>query len=105
MVLFSSTYSGSVVEFGTVVLPALEEADVDFRLTAFYVVSNGDRVVNFLVHLKHAKVLSVCSYVTQILATAADTRKLPRRGNARHLIIRTAMDPMEFRCIAYLLNS
>ncbi|GAB2258661.1 hypothetical protein Droror1_Dr00014821 [Drosera rotundifolia] len=103
--LRSFKYSGTVVEFGIVDFPELEEANVDLRLSPYFDDSNADRIASLLVHLRHAKTLSVCSYVTQLLATAADITSLPRRGNARHLIIKTALDPMEFRGIACLLNS
>ncbi|KAL9268858.1 putative F-box/LRR-repeat protein [Drosera capensis] len=63
--LRSFKYSGTVVEFGIVEFPELEEADVDLRLSPYYDDSNANRIASLLVHLRHAKTLSVCSYVTQ----------------------------------------
>ncbi|GMH05722.1 hypothetical protein Nepgr_007562 [Nepenthes gracilis] len=98
-------YSGTVVEFGAEYLRRLEEADLDFGLAPFYDFEKVDTVVDMLDRVKHAKVLTACSYVTQILAAASELSTLPRRGNVRHLTIKSALHPFEYFGIACLLNT
>ncbi|KAL8172439.1 hypothetical protein V2J09_024243 [Rumex salicifolius] len=99
-------YVGALIGFGIMNdLRMIEEADFDLGYSPFYDEESGELVQNLLVCFKNASVLKVCSYITQVLATAPSPWNLPSTIGIKNLIFKSAFHLYEYVGIACLFRS
>ncbi|KAL7186508.1 hypothetical protein ACSBR2_028283 [Camellia fascicularis] len=98
-------YSGPMNGFMIDYLNALEEADLDFGFEAEFG-EYGDILYDLLRDIGCIRVLTVCSYMLQIISTAEEYPMLkPPLYKMRHLIMKTALHINEYHGISFFLFS
>ncbi|THF94081.1 hypothetical protein TEA_018415 [Camellia sinensis var. sinensis] len=98
-------YSGPMNGFLIDYLNALVEADLDFGFEAEFG-EYGDILYNLLRDIGCIRVLTVCSYMLQIISTAEEYPMLkPPLYKMRHLIMKTALHINEYHGISFFLFS
>ncbi|GMP65422.1 hypothetical protein CsSME_00026220 [Camellia sinensis var. sinensis] len=98
-------YSGPMNGFMIDYLNALVEADLDFGFEAEFG-EYGDILYDLLRDIGCIKVLTVCSYMLQIISTAEEYPMLkPPLYKMRHLIMKTALHINEYHGISFFLFS
>ncbi|GAU17013.1 hypothetical protein TSUD_37710 [Trifolium subterraneum] len=98
-------YSGAVFTSDIYVRPnVIEEVCIDFALESeFY--ERGNELCKILDDLASAKILTVCSYLLQVVPSGDQPVRTEIELNVRHLILKTQMHPHEFCGFEFLLNS
>nr|XP_010908950.1 putative F-box/LRR-repeat protein At5g54820 [Elaeis guineensis] len=98
-------YSGFVMPIIVEGCPPLDEAELDFNLEyAFY--RHGNLISEILFHLQNTRVLTVCSYVTQVIPFGLGILHRPMViAQLRHLVLKnTMLHVNEAAGIVFLLN-
>ncbi|KAH1062652.1 hypothetical protein GYH30_005551 [Glycine max] len=83
---------------------AMEEVDLDFSLESSFE-EFGHPIYNLVKDVCTARVLTVCSFVLQVIPTGPEQLRMEVDMDARHLIMKTALDDDEFIGISFFLNS
>ncbi|XWS09832.1 hypothetical protein CRYUN_Cryun39dG0023500 [Craigia yunnanensis] len=97
-------YSGRVASFDLDYLCCLEEADLDFGLEPSFK-DVGDLLYNLLFDLFSVTILTVCSFMLQVIPNSEQPYGTECPLNVRHLTLKTALHSHEFYGIAFFLNS
>nr|DAD20802.1 TPA_asm: hypothetical protein HUJ06_022265 [Nelumbo nucifera] len=101
--LRSFKYFGHIVRFGPEKMLSLHEVSLDFGLqTLLY--DQDQKLGKLLLHLDHVRVMSVCSYLIQVLPAEGQCLPTPL-CNLRHLTLNTMLDNHELPGISFLLRS
>ncbi|XP_061370445.1 F-box protein At3g62230-like [Gastrolobium bilobum] len=82
----------------------MEEADLDFSLE-FGFEGHGSFLYYLLEDLHNVSVLTVCSYLLQVITTGFEPMRTDRDMNVTHLTMKTALHENEFCGITFMLNS
>ncbi|KAL9316620.1 hypothetical protein ACSQ67_017621 [Phaseolus vulgaris] len=84
--------------------PELEEADLDFSLE-YACVGLGFPLYNLVKNLSIVSILTVCSYVLQVIPSGPEQLRMEDNLSVQHLILNASMHADEFIGIAFFLNS
>ncbi|CAI9784185.1 unnamed protein product [Fraxinus pennsylvanica] len=100
-------YSGPSVQLQIEYHSTMVEAILDFGLqTAYIEEGEGDMLYNLLAEISSVRVLTICSYMLQLIVTAGDPITLkPELENVKHLILKTKLHINEFYGITFFLKS
>ncbi|KAJ1431892.1 FBD domain [Sesbania bispinosa] len=82
----------------------MEEASLDFS-PGIEFESYGHFLCDLLRNLFTVRVLTVCSYLLQVIPIGEERWRMRCDMNVRHLIMKTALHEYEFMGITFLLNS
>ncbi|KAL5802546.1 hypothetical protein ACOSQ4_030851 [Xanthoceras sorbifolium] len=85
-------------------LTSLQEAELDFGVESEFA-EVGQLLYDLLEQLFSARVLTVCSYLLQVVPSADEPLGLLNTLNVRHLILKTSMHRFEFYGIRFMLKS
>ncbi|KAH7860161.1 hypothetical protein Vadar_010084 [Vaccinium darrowii] len=96
-------YSGQLVHFAIEYLDAMDEADIDFGSETEFG-EYGDLLYQLLSDIYGIRVLTVCSYMLQVIPSAEEYPCLPL-DRVQHLTLRTVLHVHEFHGISFFLNS
>ncbi|CAJ2629398.1 unnamed protein product [Trifolium pratense] len=98
-------YSGVVFTSDIYVRPnVIEEVYLDFALESEFN-ECGNELYKILVDFAPAKILTVCSFLLQVVPSGDNPVRTEIDLNVRHLILKTQMHPHEFCGFEFLLNS
>ncbi|XWS11194.1 hypothetical protein CRYUN_Cryun38cG0063100 [Craigia yunnanensis] len=97
-------YSGRVASFDLDYLCCLEEADLDFGLESSFR-DVGDLLYKLLLDLFSVTILTVCSFMLQVIPNSEEPQSTEFPLNVRHLTLKTALHSHEFYGITFFLNS
>ncbi|XP_058220031.1 putative F-box protein At3g29830 [Rhododendron vialii] len=98
-------YSGLLVHFEIEYMKGLVEADFDFGFETEFG-EYGDLLYQLLGDVWSARVLTVCSYMLQVIPSAEEYPSLkPPFEGVQHLTLKAALDVHEFHGISFFLNS
>ncbi|XP_022735558.1 putative F-box protein At3g29830 [Durio zibethinus] len=97
-------YSGKVASFDLDYLCCWEEADLDFGLESSF---NGtaDLLYNLLLDLFSVTILSVCSFMLQVISNSRESYGTAFPLNVRHLTLKTALHGHEFSGITFFFDN
>ncbi|KAK9933118.1 hypothetical protein M0R45_020326 [Rubus argutus] len=98
-------YSGSMAVFGVNGTRELEEAYLEFGLESEGYIAMGDRLYQLLHQLPTARVLTVCTYMLQVIPLELASNGVTPYFGVGHLTLKTAMQSSEQRGIRYFLSS
>ncbi|KAK7372050.1 hypothetical protein VNO80_05419 [Phaseolus coccineus] len=84
--------------------PELEEADLDFSLE-YSCDGHGYPLYNLVKNLSTVSILTVCSYVLQVIPSGPEQLRMEHNLCVQHLILNASMHADEFLGIAFFLNS
>lgn len=97
-------YSGPSIVFHMEYMNSMVEAVLDFGTESQIIA--GEILCNLLTDIWCVQILSVCSYMLQVIFTGEDSLMLqPPLGSLQHLILKTALDVKEYYGISFFLNS
>ncbi|GAU17012.1 hypothetical protein TSUD_37700 [Trifolium subterraneum] len=98
-------YSGAVFTSDIYVRPnVIEEVYIDFSLESeFY--ERGNELCKILKDFAAAKILTVCSYLLQVVPSGDQPVRTEIDLSVKHLILKTQVHPHEFCGFEFLLNS
>ncbi|KAK9269659.1 hypothetical protein L1049_001437 [Liquidambar formosana] len=102
--LRSLVYSGALCRFNFDGPHCMREAALDFGFETEFI-EWGDLLYDILREICCVDVLTVCSYVLQVLPTGEEPLSLSPRMDVKHLILKTTMHENEFFGISFLLKS
>ncbi|CAA3030032.1 F-box At3g62230-like [Olea europaea subsp. europaea] len=100
-------YSGPSVHLQIEYHPRMVEVILDFGLQTEYIEEGeGDMLYNLLTEISSVRVLTICSYMLQLIVTADDPITLkPALENVKHLILKTELHINEFYGITFFLKN
>ncbi|XP_058776844.1 putative F-box/LRR-repeat protein At1g56400 [Vicia villosa] len=93
-------YSGHVC-YSYIKARQIEEVDIDFAQESRYNSEHGEAFCDVLGDLYRAKILTVCSYLLQVIPSVD---QLDRVLRVKHLILNTQMHPKEIGGLKFLLD-
>ncbi|XP_058770115.1 putative F-box/LRR-repeat protein At5g54820 [Vicia villosa] len=82
----------------------IEEVDIDFALESSFN-ECGNELCKILIDFSAAKILTVCSYLLQVIPSGDEPVRIQGGLNVKHLILNTQMHPNELGGLEFLLNS
>ncbi|KAK7385948.1 hypothetical protein VNO78_31947 [Psophocarpus tetragonolobus] len=83
---------------------AMEEGELDFSHEYLFE-GFGDPLYNLVKELRTVRVLTVCSFVLQVIPTGEEQEGMQCEMEVRHLIMKTGLHEDEFIGVAFFLNS
>ncbi|KAL5737711.1 hypothetical protein ACOSP7_030472 [Xanthoceras sorbifolium] len=99
-------YSGRAEQFySETEFISLQEAEFDFGVEPEFFSEDGQYLYDLLEQLLSVRVLTVCSYLLQVVPCVDEPLGLLNTLNVRHLILKTAMNPFEYYGIRFMLKS
>ncbi|KAK9913256.1 hypothetical protein M0R45_037078 [Rubus argutus] len=98
-------YSGPMAVFDVNRTRELEEAYLEFGLQSQGDISMGDRLYQLLHQLPTARVLTVCTYMLQVIPLELASNGVTPLFGVGHLTLKTAMQSYEQKGIQYFLSS
>ncbi|QCD90333.1 hypothetical protein DEO72_LG7g2996 [Vigna unguiculata] len=84
--------------------PEMEEADLDFAVEYSYH-RRGYPLYNMMKNLSIASILTVCSYVLQVIPSGPEQLRMEHDMCVQHLIMNASLHEDEFIGIAFFINS
>ncbi|KAK3024280.1 hypothetical protein RJ639_043142 [Escallonia herrerae] len=97
-------YSGRVISLRIEYLRSIVEAVLDFGLE-FEFSDHGELLCDFCVEVGCSRVLTICSYMLQVIPTAEDRLSIEPPLDVEHLTLKTALDAKEYYGITFFLSS
>ncbi|CAL5209069.1 unnamed protein product [Lathyrus oleraceus] len=82
----------------------IEEVDIDFALESRFN-ECGNELCQILLDFSAAKILTVCSYLLQVIPSGDEPVQIQGDLNVKHLILNTQLHPNELGGLEFLLNS
>ncbi|KAI5399493.1 putative F-box/LRR-repeat protein At1g56400 [Lathyrus oleraceus] len=83
----------------------MKEVDIDFSLESRYNSEHADDLCEVLLEFPKTKILTVCSYLLQVIPYADELTREHSELKVKHLILNTQMHPNELGGLEFLLNS
>ncbi|PSS06151.1 F-box protein [Actinidia chinensis var. chinensis] len=98
-------YCGPVVYFVTEYLNGIVEADLDFGIEVEFN-EHGDVLHQLLMDVWCVRILSVCSYMLQVIPSSEEYPSMkPPLNGVKHMILKTALHAHEYHGISFFLSS